>query len=73
MNEALKTKWLSRFAKEDSAMWKNVIKEKYGINDLGWWSKMSSFSHGVGFWKSILERFKSLVHSEVKDGSRVLF
>ena len=76
MNEASKTKWLWRFAKEDNAMWKNVIKEKYGIDDLGWWSKMSSFSHGVGFWKSIsasLERFKSLVHFEVKDGSRNLF
>uniref|UniRef100_A0A7C9AA13 Reverse transcriptase domain-containing protein n=1 Tax=Opuntia streptacantha TaxID=393608 RepID=A0A7C9AA13_OPUST len=76
MNEALKTKWLWRFAKEDNAMWKNVIKAKYGTDDLGWWSKMSSFSHGVGFWKSIsacLERFKSLVHFEVKDGSRVLF
>jgi len=39
-------------------------------------SKMSSSSHGAGFWKSILaglERFKSLVHFDVKDGSRVLF
>ena len=30
----------------------------------------------IWFWKSILaglERFKSLVHFEVKDGSRVLF
>ena len=56
-------------------MWKNVIKAKYGIDDLGWWLKMSSFSHGMDFWKSILaclERFKSLVHFEVKDGSRVL-
>ena len=55
-------------------MWKNVIKAKYGIDDLCWWSKMSSSSHGVGFWKSILtERFKSLVHFEVKDGLRVSF
>ena len=36
MNEALKTKWLWRFAKEDNAMWKNVIKAKYGIDNLGW-------------------------------------
>ena len=75
MNEVLKTKWLWRFAKEDNAMWKNVIEAKYGIDDLGWWSKMSSSSHGVGFRKSIsarLEHFKSLVHFDVKDGSRVL-
>jgi len=32
----LKTKWLWRFAKEDNAMWKNVIKAKYGIDNLGW-------------------------------------
>jgi len=31
MNETLKTKWLWRFAKEDDAMWKNMIKGKYGI------------------------------------------
>jgi len=54
---------------------KNVIKAKYEIDNLCWWTKKSSYSHGVGFWKSILpgfERFKSLVHFEVKDSSRVL-
>jgi len=76
MNEVLKTKWVWRFAKEDNAMWKNVSAAKYEIDDLGWWSKMSSYSHGFGFWKSILtslEHFKSLVHFKVEDGSRVLF
>jgi len=32
MNKALKT-W--RFVKEDDAMCKNVINEKYGIDDMG--------------------------------------
>jgi len=76
MNEALKTKRLRRFAKDDSALWKNVIKAKYGIDELGWRSKKSPYSHGVGCWKSILaglERFKSLVHFEVRDSSTVLF
>ena len=71
MNDALKTKWLWRFAKEEDAMWKNVIKVKYGIDDLGWWTRKSSYFHGVSCWKSIsigLECFKSLVHFEVKDG-----
>jgi len=57
-------------------MWKNVIKEKYGIDELDWWSKKSSYYYGVSCWKSILaglERFKSLVYFEVKDDSRVLF
>jgi len=58
MNEVLKTKWLWRFANEDNAMWKNVISVKYGIVDLGWWTKKSSYSHGVNFWKSILAVFQ---------------
>jgi len=49
MNEAFKTKWLWRFAKEDDAMWKNVIKAKYEIDDLGWCTKKSSYSHRVSF------------------------
>jgi len=38
-----------------------VTKAKYGIGELGWWSKKSFYSHVVGCWKSILaglERFK---------------
>jgi len=31
MNKALKAKWLWRFAKEDSTLWKNMVKLKYGI------------------------------------------
>jgi len=75
MNYALKTKWLRRFTKED-AMWKNLVKVKYGIDDLGWWTKKNSHSHGISCWKFIsarLERSKSLVHFEVKDGPSVLF
>ena len=56
-------------------LWKNVIKVKYWINDLGWWTK-SYYSHRVSCWKSTsvgLGRFKSLVHFLVKDGSRVFF
>jgi len=57
-------------------MWKNVTKVKYGIDDLGRRTKKNSYSNRVSCWKSILvglERFKSLVHYEVKDGSRILF
>ncbi|KAJ8434741.1 hypothetical protein Cgig2_001944 [Carnegiea gigantea] len=41
-----RTKWLWRFAKEDDAMWRNVIKAKYGLDEMGWWSKKSSYAHG---------------------------
>jgi len=42
-----------------------VIASKYGVDNLGRWSKKSSYAHGVGCWKSILvglELFKTLVH-----------
>jgi len=66
MNEALKTKskWLWRFAKKDNAAWKYVIKAKYGIDDLGWWSKKSSYVHGFGCQKlisAVVEPFKFFV------------
>jgi len=53
-----------------------MLKEKYGVDDLGWWSQKISHVHGVGCWKSILaslEHFKSLVHFEVRIGTGVLF
>jgi len=76
MNEALKTKWLWRFASEDEVLWKKVIVCKYDLDRLGWWSKKSHFAHGVGCWKSILSTldfFKSSVRFEVGNGARVLF
>jgi len=36
MNEALKTKWLWRFATKDDALWKKVIVSKYGVDRFGW-------------------------------------
>ena len=48
MNEALKIKWIWRFAKEDDAFWRKVIVSKYGVDHLGWWSKKIQYAHGVG-------------------------
>jgi len=73
MNEALKIKWLWRFAKEEDALWRKVVVAKYGVVNLGWWS---CYAHGVGCWKAILgglELFKTLVRFLVGIGSRVLF
>ena len=75
-NEALKIKWIWRFAKEEDAFWRTVIVSKYGVDSLGWWSKKSRYAHEVGCWKSILaglELFKTLVHFQVGNDSRVLF
>jgi len=76
VNEALKTKWLWCFIKEGNALWRNVIIAKYGVGILVWWTMKIPFAHRIGCWKSILsglERFKSWVHLEVKNGSRVRF
>ena len=76
MNAALKIKWIWRFAKEEDAFWRKVIVAKYGVEDLGWWSKKSFYAHGVGCWKAILgslELFKSLVRFQIGNGSRFLF
>jgi len=76
LNKALKAKWLWRFAKEDNIFRKNLVKMKYDVDKLGWWSKKSPTSHGVGCWKSIisqLDHFKSLVHFKAGNGFKVLF
>jgi len=54
MNDALKIKWIWRSVKEEDAFWRKVIVSKYGVDNLGWWSKKSHYAHGVGCWKSIL-------------------
>ena len=45
MNDALKSKWLWRFDKEDDALRRNVIASKYGVDNSGWWSKKSPNAH----------------------------
>ena len=52
LNVALKTKWLWKFAEEESTVWKQLMKEKYGFDDLGWWTKRSMHVLWVGCWKS---------------------
>ena len=76
INEALKSKRLWRFAKDEHALWRKVIASKYGVDNSRWWCKKSPNAHGVGCWKSILkglELFKTLVRFKVKNGSNVLF
>ena len=79
MNEARKTKWLWHFAKVPNALWRNVMGVKYGVDILCWWLRKGPYSYGVGRWRSVrsyftsFEHFKSLVHFEVKNGSRVFF
>ena len=53
-----------------------MVVAKYGVDNLGWWSRKSYYAHGVGCWKAILgglELFKTLVRFQVANSSSVLF
>ena len=47
MNKALEAKWLLRFAKEDNALWKNMMKVNYDVDRFRWSSKKSPCPHGA--------------------------
>ena len=55
LNKALLGKWIWRFASEGDCPRKRMICSKFGKQDLGWWSKDSRGSFGVGLWKEILK------------------
>uniref|UniRef100_A0A2N9H040 Uncharacterized protein n=1 Tax=Fagus sylvatica TaxID=28930 RepID=A0A2N9H040_FAGSY len=70
-NTALLGKWLER-----EALWRKVIREKYGSMEGGWMSKNPRGSHGVGLWKFISagwDTFFRFVQFQVGDGSRTRF
>jgi len=79
MNEALKAKWLWRFAKEEDALWRKAVIMKYRVDSLGplgWWCKKNSYAHRIGYWKSIiggLDHFRSIVHFKAINGSKGFF
>jgi hypothetical protein len=71
-NEALLGKWLWRYGLEREALWRKVIREKYGSMEGGWMSKIPRGSHGVGLWKFIRagwDTFSRFVKFQVGDGS----
>uniref|UniRef100_A0A2N9HT72 Reverse transcriptase zinc-binding domain-containing protein n=1 Tax=Fagus sylvatica TaxID=28930 RepID=A0A2N9HT72_FAGSY len=59
---------------EREALWRQVVREKYGSMEGGWMSKNSRGSHGVGLWKFIRagwDTFSRFVKFKVGDGSRI--
>ena len=53
-NRALLGKWLWRFGREDTRLWKQVAVAKYGLEGGGWITKPSRDRHGYSLWKSIM-------------------
>ena len=50
-NEALLGKWLWRFGYEREALWRRVIKVKYGVEEGDWCSNFVLGSYGVIYGK----------------------
>ena len=76
LNKALLGKWVWRFVVEDNPMWKKVITWKYQIEEVGWFTKETRVSFGVGRWKDIstaARKLKQDSYFDLGDGSRVKF
>uniref|UniRef100_A0A2N9I4J4 Reverse transcriptase domain-containing protein n=1 Tax=Fagus sylvatica TaxID=28930 RepID=A0A2N9I4J4_FAGSY len=52
-NRALLGKWLWKFGKEDTHLWRRVIASKYGLDCGGWMTKKPIGTHGCSLWKGI--------------------
>ncbi|KAF5191708.1 Lipoxygenase, partial [Thalictrum thalictroides] len=69
-------RWLWRLNNGEDSLWKQVIREKYGKEDLGWFTKKINHSHKCSMWKDIMkgsEEFMRRVKMEVEKGDRTLF
>ncbi|XP_026410423.1 uncharacterized protein LOC113305622 [Papaver somniferum] len=65
INHALLSKWIWRFATEDSALWRTIVAEKYGVNVAQWIPKTLECTYGRSVCRSIM-KFKSSVLKFVK-------
>ena len=75
-NRALMGKWLWRFGREDTRLWRRVVVAKYGLEGGGWITKHSRGPHGCSLWKAITmgwEIFQRHTGLAVGLGTKVLF
>ena len=75
-NEALLGKWLWRFGHEREALWRRVIRIKYGVEGGDWCSNFVPDSYGVILWKTISSdwpTFSRYIQFQIGDGTRVKF
>ena len=76
MNRALLSKWNWHYANEREAFWKQVISDKYGVEEGDWCTWAISGKCGVGLWKAIRKEWlflNSRLAYQVGSGRRVKF
>lgn len=74
-NRALLNNWLWRFGGEKNALWRCVVASKYGDDQFGWMSRMSSGAAGYGVWKGIckeMDSFFRFVTFKINNGECVV-
>ena len=52
-NKALLGKWLWKFGREETHLWRRVIAAKHGLDCGGWMTKKPKGTHGCSLWKDI--------------------
>ena len=75
-NEVLLGKWLWRFGYEREALWRRVIRVKYGTKEGDWCCNSVPGSYGVSLWKTISSgwsTFSCYIQFQIGDGTRVKF
>lgn len=75
MNAVLICKWLWRLGSDEGWLWKQVVIEKYGIQDM-WNLNVICGSYRVSLWKGIIRHMDSIrkkVRYEVGIGDMIKF
>ena len=60
LNKALLGKWSCKFAIERNSLWKQVIIDKYGVEEGGWCLREVRGAYGVGVWKAIRKDWENI-------------
>ena len=76
LNKALLGKWSWKFVVERDSLWKQVIIDKFGVEEGDWCSREVKGAYGVGVWKAIRKDWEN-IHSRscfvVGNGRKVKF
>ncbi|TYK07811.1 hypothetical protein E5676_scaffold1737G001050 [Cucumis melo var. makuwa] len=75
-NNALLTKWLWRFSKEDNALWRCLIVAIYGLEKSGWSTKAPSKGRSYRLWAGILKHKETFLNFSaflLGEGTKIKF